>query len=135
MLELGFPNPHARILGGVLDPAGQKGWQWTDAHPRFSFELSRTDGLDFYMHFGLHDKTFSRTGPVTLTIRVNGEVIGRPRFETAGIRDYAHPVAARVLQLRNPVEVAIDVDPAWVAEDRAVLGIVLFTIGFAEHGA
>jgi len=134
VLELGFSNPYVKILGGMIDNPDAKGPRWTRAHPRFSFQLNRTDGLDFYMHFGVHDKTFAGTGPVTLTIRINGEVIDRPRFETPGVREYAHPVAERLLQLRNPVEVAIDVDPVWVTEDKEALGIVLFAIGFAEHG-
>ncbi len=134
MLEVGLPNPHVKILGDVIDNPDVKGSRWTRAHPCFSFELHGTGSLDFYMRFGVHDKTFARTGPVTLTIRVNGEVIDRPRFETPGVREYSHPVPERLLELRNPVEVAIDVDPVWVAEDRETLGIILFAIGFAEHG-
>ena len=135
VLELGFPNPHAKILADVVQDPGIKGWQWTYAHPRFSFQLDRTDNLDFYLHFGLHDKAFVATGPVTLTIRINGDVIDRPQFDSPGLREYTHPVPERVLRLQNPVHVAIDVDPPWLTEDKEMLGIVLVAIGFAEHGS
>ena len=133
MLELGSSNPDVRILGDVMEAPGARGALWTHAHPRLSFQLNRTHDLDFHMRFGVHTKTFADTGPVTLTIRLNGEVIDRPRIETPGVRDYTHPAPERVLQLHNPVEVAIDVAPGWVAEDKEVLGILLFMIGFEEH--
>ncbi len=132
MLELGFPNPYVQVLGGVLD-TGEQGSLWTAAHPRFSFQLNRTRDLGLYLRFTVHERTFASTGPVTLTIRINGDVLDRPRFSSPGLREYLHPVPARLLELRNPVEVAIDVDPCWVGEGKQLLGIVLFKIGFEDH--
>ena len=122
------------ILQDVVDDSEATGKSWTNQHPTFSFLLRRTEDLDFYMRFIVHDDTFRDTGPVTLTVNVNGETIDRPRFDTPGEREYSHPVPPRLLQKRNPVIVRIDVDPVWIAPgDKTKLGILLMAIGFGER--
>jgi hypothetical protein len=130
---MGYPGLRGSIIRGVLE-AGGLGLRWTDQHPAFSFMPDHTKDLDLYMNFGVHERTFADTGPVTLSIIINGELIDRPRFDSAGMREYSHLVPSRVLQLKYPVEVQIDVDPPWIAAgDQQKLGIVLVAIGFEEH--
>jgi hypothetical protein len=122
------------VLEDVVDEPEANGRRWTGPHPAFSFMLTSSDDLDFHMSFSVHSRTFADTGPVTLSIHVNGELIDRPRFDTAGEREYSHPVTSRLLQKQNPVIVRIDVDPPWVApEEGKKLGILLFAIGFQAH--
>ena len=123
-------NVRSDVLGG----GGFTGRHWTNGHPSFSFPLTGTVDLDFWMRFAIHDVTFAKTGPVTLTIRINGQVIDRPRYDSPGEREYSHPVPSALLKAKNPVVVEIDVDPVWIAPlDHAELGIVLVSIGFEEH--
>jgi hypothetical protein len=136
VLRMGFPfpNPRARALDDIIEEPEAKGRRWTGAHPAFSFMLNNAADLDFYMSFAVHGRTFAATGPVTLSVHVNGELIDRPRFDTAGDRKYSHPVPSLLLQKQNPVIVRIDVDPTWAAPDGGTkLGIVLFAIGFEAH--
>jgi hypothetical protein len=133
MLIMGHRNGHAAILRDVMGDAGVKGWRWTHQHPAFSFKLGSAENLDFYLRFAVNGTTFADTGPVTLTIHINGEVLDRPRFDTPGEREYSHPVPARWLEAKNPAIVEIDVDPVWIApRDKVPLGIVLIAIGFEE---
>ena len=134
MLQMGRRNGGVQVLRDILDSPGLR--RWTFAHPAFSFRLSSLEDLDFRMRFVVHETTFATTGPVTLTIHINGEIIDRPRFDTSGEREYRHAVPARLLALKNPVVVEIDVDPVWVSPaDHAKLGIVLVSIGFEERAA
>jgi hypothetical protein len=127
LLTLGFPNSHARILQDVHEDPTTKGGLWTGQHPAFSFTLKRTDNLDFYMRFSVHSTTFKDTGPVTITIHVNDEVIDRVRIDAPGEREYSHPVPAK-----SPVIVHLDVDPVWMY-DGTTMGVILWSIGFEER--
>lgn len=106
---------------------------WTGAHPAFQFTPSSAENLDFYLEFGISQTTFNDTGPVTLTIRINGEVIDSPRFTKAEEYEYSHPVTPALLRARSPVLAEVDIDPAWIAPDKEKLGILLYTAGFVEH--
>src|SRR5260370_21790690 len=131
LLTLGYRSAHARILQDVDNQPGAKGPVWTYQHPAFSFALKRTENLDFYMRFSVHSRTFADTGPVTLSIFVNGKMIDHPRIDAPGEREYSYPVPSILLQMKNPVIVQIDVDPVWPS-DGTKLGILLWAMGFAQ---
>ena len=67
------------------------------------------------------------TAPVTITVRVNDEVIDRLRIDAPGEREYSHPVS-----VKSPVTVRLDIDPVWIS-DGAKLGVMLWSIGFEER--
>ena len=134
LLWVGYPSRGARILGEVLVDAASKGSAWTTQHPAFAFTLEKAEDLDLFVRFSVHSDTFLHTGPVTLTVRVNDELIDRPRFDSPGEREYSHLVTAQVLQRQNPAVVRLDVDPVWTAADGVKLGILLFAVGFERPG-
>ncbi len=133
VLVMGFPNPDAWVLADIHEQNGEPGRRWTGAHPRFAFRLNRTGNLDLAMRLEIHSIPFAHTGPVTITIRVNGQTIDQVRYDSVGVRDYLHPIPAALLQSQTPVTVSLDVAPAWIAEDNVVFGIGLYYIGFREH--
>ncbi|MBZ5608026.1 MAG: hypothetical protein LAP38_07210 [Acidobacteriia bacterium] len=135
VLVAGVSNPDAWVLGDVHQETGAPGRRWTSAHPRFAFRLDRTEDLDLTIRLEVHSITFAHTGPVTVTIRVNGQTIDQLRFDSPDGREYSHPIPSALLQAQSPVVVAMDVDPVWVANDKQVFGIGLYYIGFREHAA
>ncbi len=133
VLALGVPNPDAWVLGDIHEDTPLVGVRWTGAHPRFAFRLNRTENLDLVIRMEVHEIPFSHTGPVTVSIRINGQLISQRRYDSPGIRDYREPVPPAVLRSQSPAIVSMDIDPAWVADDQAVFGVLLTYIGFQEH--
>ena len=134
ILSMGFSNPRARVLADVIEGAKTSDARWTGQHPEFSFALARTTDLDLYIRFAVHSRTFADTGPVTLSIYVNGDRIDQARFDTSGEKKYSHTVPSSLLERKNPAVVRIEVDPAWSPPDYGPkLGILLFDIGFEDH--
>ena len=133
MLVPGIANPDAWILGDVHHEPRSNHRAWTGAHPRFAFRLQRTENVDLAMRLDVHSIPFSHTGPVTLRIRVNGELVDQLRYDASGFYDYSRAIRPSLLQSQSPVEVSIDIDPAWRDEDGQVYGIGLYYIGFQEH--
>jgi hypothetical protein len=89
--------------------------------------------LRFVMDFSLPERTFRETGPVTLTLTINGKLFDRARFDTPGQLHYSHPAAPEFLNLHGENRVAIDPTPVWVSKaDGGKLGFIISRAGFAE---
>jgi hypothetical protein len=85
------------------------------------------------MDFALPNPTFRVTGPVTLSIAVNGRAFDHPRFEHSGQQHYERDVPAGFLHFGAINLVSIDPDKIYTApEDGAKLGFPLSRLGFVE---
>lgn len=133
VLAMAEPDVNAHILQDVIEEPDGQDWRWTRQHPKFSLSLKNAGNLNFYMRFAIVQETWRDTGPVTLTIRVNDQILDRPRFEKPGDFEYRRPAPADMLAARNPVVIAVDVDPPWTAPGGGKLGIYLHSIGFEKR--
>jgi hypothetical protein len=85
------------------------------------------------MDFAIPERTLRETGPVTLTFKVNGQVLGRLRCEQSGEQHYTHDVPRGMLRANAINLVGIDPDPVWVSKaDGGRLGFILSRAGFTE---
>ena len=66
------PNARAYIVGGFRDQS-EGSWRWAHARPVLQFYVPRVPRLRFLMDLTFPDQTFAETGPVELTIRLNGK--------------------------------------------------------------
>lgn len=117
----------------VKDVGGLEGgsWRWTQAAPEFRFTLKSTISRRFRLDFGLHEITFRDTGPVTLSILINGRELDRPHFDHPGDRRYEREVPADMLTSSSETRVVVRVLNSWKASDPGVhLGILLHAAGF-----
>ena len=109
------------------------GTRWAYDHPVLRFFVPVAPRLRFYLEFALPERAFRETGPVTLTFRINGEVLDRHCFETAGHQHYTHDVPPALLRANAVNLVAIDPEPVWVSKaDGGRLGFILARAGFLE---
>jgi hypothetical protein len=127
-------DPHAdAYLVRDFAPADGGASRWALDHPVLRFYLPPSNGLRFTMDFALPERTFRDTGPVTLTLRVNGEFLDRHRCESAGQQHYEHAVPPALLRPGAVNLVGIDPDPVWVSKtDGGRIGFVLVRAGFVE---
>jgi hypothetical protein len=104
---------------------------WTFDHPEMRFPLKPRPNLRFTMHFRIHPRTFHDTGPVTLTVKVNGHPLGTLRCEREGSYVFDRPVPSEWLHLGEPVRVLAEADPLWTSpDDGAHLGYLIEDAGF-----
>jgi hypothetical protein len=118
----------AYIVSGTREKS-EGPWRWTHDRPVLRFYLPEAERLKFRMDFTVPDATFHETGPVTLTVAVNGSVIDRIRCDKPGQRQYEHGVPAELVRANAENLVAITPDKTAGAER---LGFVLTSAGFAE---
>ncbi len=130
---MGNPNADAYIVKDVA-PRGEGGtWRWAYRRPELQFYIGRREHLKFVMEFALADRTFAETGPVTLSVFINGKPLDRFRYDKPGTHSINKPVPAELLKADAVNRVAIEPDKVWTArEDGATLGFILTSAGFRE---
>jgi hypothetical protein len=108
-------------------------WRWAYERPVLRFWGPDMPQVHFFMDFSIPERTFRETGPVTLTLSLNGEVFDRLRCAQPGQHHYSHEAPAGLLR-RNALNlVSIDPDKFWVSkEDGAKYGFILTNAGFSE---
>ena len=136
--ELGYflsmADPHAdAYLVKDVAPEGPGTWRWVYDHPTLRFLVPDVPRLKFAMDFAIPERTMRETGPVTLTISINGKPLDSLRCEHGGEQHYAHDVPRDLLRPNAINLVAIDPNPVWVSKaDGGRLGFILSRAGFTE---
>ena len=107
-------------------------WRWAYDHPVLRFQGPAMVRVRFFMDFAIPERTFRETGPVTLTLSLNGEVFDHLRCSQPGQQQYSHPAPGNLR--RNAMNfVSIDPDKVWVSkEDGTKFGFILARAGFSE---
>jgi hypothetical protein len=131
---LSMSDPQAdQYLVQDFQDHGPGTWRWAYAHPVLRFFVPDAPRLKFTMDFSLPERIFRDTGPVTLTLRINGVYFDRQRFEQPGPLHYSREVPAGLLRRNAENRVSIDPDPVWVSKvDGGKLGFILSRAGFTE---
>jgi len=122
----------AYIVGGMRERS-EGPWRWTHDRPVLRFYLPEAGRLRFQMDLSLPENTFRETGPVTLTLALNGTVFDRVRYDKPGQQRYEHAAPAELLRSNAVNLVAITPDKtAGRVHGGERLGFVLTSAGFAE---
>ena len=131
---LSMSDPQADLyLVHDFQDHGPGTWRWAYSHPVLRFFVPDVPRLRFIMDFSLPERTFRETGPVTLTLRINGAYFDKQIFDKPGPLQYAREVPAGLLRPNAENRVAIDPDPVWVSKaDGGRLGFILSRAGFTE---
>jgi hypothetical protein len=132
-LSMSNPNADAYIVGGIEAHTEGSGFRWAYAHPVLRFLVPRIDHPRFVMDFALPETAFRVTGPVTLSISLNGRAFDRARFDHPGQQHYEHEVPGDFLRSNAINLVAIDPDKLYTAPaDGVKLGFPLSRVGFVD---
>src|SRR5574340_865522 len=91
-------NADAYIVSGVNEPDPKSPWRWTQARTQMRFYLPQVRGLKFTVDLVLPEASFNETGPVTVSVHVNGTLLGKQRFESAGRHTLELPAPERLLK-------------------------------------
>jgi hypothetical protein len=131
-VSLSDPGADAYLIHDFA-PSDGGASRWALDHPVLRFFVPAASRLRFTMDFALPERMFRDTGPVTLTVRINGELLDRHRCDTAGQQHYEHDVPPSLLRANAVNLVAIDPDPVWVSKtDGTRIGFILARAGFTD---
>jgi len=125
------PNADAYIVGGFRSQS-EGPWRWTHEHPVLQFYLPRVPRLRLLMDVTFPDQTFAQSGPVELTIRLNGKEFDRVRYTKPGSQEYTKDTPWEWLHPDGVNTVAIEPDKTAPGPDGERLGFVLTRAGFVE---
>jgi hypothetical protein len=110
-----------------------EGATWTFDHPELRFLLNSTSGLRFVADFGVPPVTMEQTGPVTISVRINGHPLGRIRCPAPGDRRFEKPVPPEWLDTTSYTRVEMEADKHFISpRDGVRLGFILHRAGFVE---
>jgi hypothetical protein len=128
------PAQQDRVLRGFYD--ADKAWKWTGRI--FAVLLDAPPPLDqptfLVMDFGTPEELMNAVKEVTVTARVNGEVVGSQKYTAIGRYLLQIEVPARLLK-KSPAEVEFELDGA--ARIRGVtheIGLNVVEVRLSHHG-
>jgi hypothetical protein len=111
-----------------LDPVR---WRWTFEKPAFLFYIPARTGVKFKMDFVLHSQTFRQTGPVRMTVRINGKELGRRVYDSPENQTFEQAVPPEMLRADGVALVETVLDKYYVAPaDGQKLGYLFVRGGF-----
>jgi hypothetical protein len=132
-IEMSDAAAAAHIVADVSPAVESNAWRWTYRRPRLQFQLDTVENLRYAMRFTLPDTVLEATGPVTLTVSINGRALPPVRYDSPGEKQFEAPVPAEWLSTEGTVEVEASLDKVYVApRDRQALGYILLSAGFLE---
>lgn len=125
------PESARAMLRDVMPGATGK-YRWTYHRPAF---LMHTPGagagtVRFELRFGLHSAVFAKTGPVALTVFVNGRPIGTERYTQPEEHTFSKPVPAEALRKDGLALVETSLDQYMTGDDGQRLGYLFMSAAF-----
>ncbi len=126
------PAQASQLIAG-FHQIEQSAWRWT-AH-EFSADLrppvgSAAKGAMLTLQFALPEAVFAKTGPVTVSAKVNGSPVTPQRFDKTGPQSYSAAVPASALTGETVrAEFAIDKFLAAGEVDQRELAVIVSSVG------
>ncbi len=135
LVHVGDPKADAAIVSDVLGGEQGSSWRWTNQHPRFKVWFHAGKPAVFYLRFTLAGVILKQTGPLTIRMVVNDQVLETKIFDKEREFEYSKAVPAALLGSGDNAVVGLDIDPIYVSErDGMKLGVLLQDIGFKQAG-
>jgi hypothetical protein len=133
LITMNHPDAPFSIVEGVLDAGHGWGFKWTLNHARFQLIARDLTNTDFFIRYAMDPRTLRDRGPVKITIIIDGKPFDSFVEGVVGEHEHRHPADELTSQSVRTLDVSLTVDPPWVAEDGARLGIFLGAIGFVPR--
>jgi len=130
MIDMSDPDSSQHVVKDIYDSPGNP-WRWTAGHPTVKMLVYAIDNVKLSTDFAIWDDGFKQTGPVELSFRVNGHLLGTQKYTSPGYKHFEKAVPADWLTADAESTVSVDVDKLYVSPlDGAKFGFILTRIGF-----
>ena len=94
------------------------------------FRVQQTENVKFAMRFGVHSDVFSHTGPITVSIRINGKPFAHETYNRPEEYVFEKPVPAGFLAADSLTVIDVGVDKYYLTPDGTKLTVLLLEAGF-----
>jgi hypothetical protein len=131
MIAMDDPDAEDYIVKDIAPASKGIYWRWSYDRPELVIQLKQTANLRAAIDFSIVAETLKTTGPVTVTLFVNGNAIVSKRYKVPADYHLEAPVAAGLAAAPGAARLAVEARPIWVSPtDGQHLGIVLIRAGF-----
>jgi hypothetical protein len=133
-LNVADPAAGTRVLRGFYD--GDTSWKWTGRMFAVLLDAPPPLGEPTYLilDFSAPDELMRAVNDVTVTARINGEVIGSRKYTASGRYSLQLEAPARLLK-QSPAEVEFELDHATRVKDiRHEIGLNVVKVQLTHHG-
>jgi hypothetical protein len=116
----------------VRDIAGDRGqFRWAFLHPELRFRVLDNHALTFAAELAIPEATFKDTGPVAITVLIEGHPLATLRCPRAEKYRITKPVPPDWVTPGKAVHVTFETEPQWISPtDGAHLSFILYNAGF-----
>ncbi|HXJ42006.1 MAG TPA: hypothetical protein VNH18_22200 [Bryobacteraceae bacterium] len=132
VVNMNDPFAMAYIVQDVRNQLEAGAWRWTSRRPELRIYLDDTRGLKFTTDFSVPERGLGRTGPVTISFLINGQLLDRVRCDQPGDRHFEKPVPESWLHPRWLNFVRMEPDKTW-SDAEFTHGFILTRAGFAPN--
>jgi hypothetical protein len=132
VVNMNDPYAMAYVVQDVRNLLEAGAWRWTSRRPELRIYLDDIRGLKFTTDFTVPESGFQRTGPVTISFSVNGQLLDRVKCEQPGNRHFEKPVPESWLRARWLNFVTMEPDKTW-SDAKFTYGFILTRAGFAPN--
>lgn len=127
------PDAEDHFLSGILPELHDGAWRWVMKKATFQFGLFTTNALRLKADLAVPDFILKQTGPVKISVSVEGHPLDTSEFSTAGSQVFEKPVPAEWLTTTRPVQVSLEADKLWTSPaDGSQRGFIVTSIGFVQ---
>ena len=133
LVENSIPGSERAMLRDFMSgPAGR--WRWTFERPALLMSAPKRPNTKFSMDFVIHSATFKDTGPIRLSVIINGQKIGEKLYTSAENQTFTAAVPDSALRDDGIALVETRLDKYYQAPDDAQkLGYLFVRAGFLPH--
>jgi hypothetical protein len=126
-------NADAFIVGDVNDGLEAGSSRWTRRRPSLRFYLDTVDQLRFQADFSIAESTFRDTGPVAVSVFINGNLLDTVHCPAPAVSHFDKPVPVTFLHAQSLNFATLEIDKLWSPPSRSVeLGFLLARAGFSR---
>ncbi|MBI4906462.1 MAG: hypothetical protein HY820_22725 [Acidobacteria bacterium] len=121
------------VLSGVLPGDRGSSWRWANEKVELRFQLGDIKPVRFLLEFVIPHSTFDITGPVNMSLALNGQPAATMTVDKPGQKRWIVPVDPAQFDAITPVVALITVDKFYQSEhDGTKLGFMLQRAGFEQ---
>lgn len=131
-LEMNHPQAEEQIVKDIRAlEAGY--WRWTGKEPTLRLVLDYIVDQKLVVDFSISGYVIERTGPQTVSFKVNGKVLDTVRYGKDGQYHFEKPVSQDWLVVGEDTIISMELDKVHVSDDGTELGMILMKAGFADR--
>jgi hypothetical protein len=127
--NLAEPGAKAHVARGMVDGADL----WSFNRVVLFFRVEKRENVKFKLRFDVNPAVFSHTGPVTVSVSVNGRRLGQATYDSTGEHTFEQPVPVEWFGGESLAAVDVRTDKYYLSPlDGAKLGLWLYEAGFVH---